>query len=341
MAIGSYFGAGTLANHSSGGQASLAVALTAAIGIDDLLVALVAVDNASTVQATDEGAVASVVDDAGNSWQKVAEITCTEGLGIADGVVCAVWFCNPVTPLAIGNNVTINFAAPLRNDAAASIAAWPLAVGGTAAVSDAPVRSAVIGAPDALDLITSGISVLRLRAIASELKNSIVLTATPGFDGVVDQAVGSSTSAVGIRAEYFVTTLTDAPSQPSLFTADHASIYVAFEEVPPVDGDGALAADPATISGVGVSSSHGSGALVVSAAVVRKGLDLERAATVATGGGKAHVPWRFFIGDTWLIEFTLADRFGVVYDITHAALEWKLDDAAKTKNFFTLTNGAG
>ena len=56
----------------------------------------------------------------------------------------------------------------------------------------------------------------------------------------------------------------------------------------------------------------------------------------------AHNPFKFFLGDTWLIEFTCLDEDGVALDITTAdVLEWKLDDAANTINYFTYTLGSG
>jgi len=346
MAFGLYFSAGINANHSSGGQASLAVTATAAIGVTDLAVMLVAVDNDSTVQDADEGAVASVIDEAGNTWVKVAEITCTEGTGPADGVVCSVWYTTPKTPILVGNNVTANFATP-RFDAAVSLAVWPFAASSTVAVHLAPVRSVVLnGDPDTLDIVTGGEPLLRLRAIASELKNSALLIPTPGpvmpYDGVVQQASGSATSTVGIRAEYLVSTTDAAPSHPTLFVADHASVHVAFIEVPPIAGNGALEAQASHVTGSGTSSSTSSGALVASPAAVHQTVAYERAAVQATAGGQAHKPWKFFAGDTWLMGFACVDQSGVPYDLTRAlAIEWKLDDASRTVNKFTLNLGTG
>jgi hypothetical protein len=347
MAIGNYFSVGTNANTSSGGTTSFAVPITAAVDRGDLVVMLVAVDNLSIVQNDDEGAVISITDDAANLWHKIAEITCTQGVA-EDGVVCSAWYCNPSAPLTSGNNATVNFVNS-RHSMAVSIAAWPLDSGATGAVLDNPARSVVVnGNPDVLDVLTDGQEVVRLRAIASEKKDSALLVKTDDpvtpFDGVIAQATGGATSAVGIRAEYMVSTTEAAASLPGLFVADHASIYVAFEEVPPIAGNGALEASPSIVHGTGISSSTGplAALVVTSHASVQQGVALGRAAVTATGGGQAHKPWKFFAGDTWLMGFTCVDQSGVPYNITQAsALEWKLDDATRAANLFTLELGAG
>jgi hypothetical protein len=57
---------------------------------------------------------------------------------------------------------------------------------------------------------------------------------------------------------------------------------------------------------------------------------------------RAHDPWKFFVGDTWLIEDTLCDEEGVPLDITAATqIEWKLNDEDGVINRLSFTLGSG
>ncbi len=57
---------------------------------------------------------------------------------------------------------------------------------------------------------------------------------------------------------------------------------------------------------------------------------------------KAHIPWRFYIGDTWGLLITLCDDYDVPLDITDATdIEWCLSDETGLINFATLNFANG
>jgi len=307
--------------------------------MSDLAVLLVALDNDTTAPGVDGGEVSAVTDDAGNVWTKAGEVVCTHGAA-ADGVVCAMWFCNPATALSIGGHVTASFASA-HKASAASLGKWARALPPGGAVAALASSVAVADFPSSIDVATGDESVLRLRGLASRSNLATALTPTSTFDGAVAQAVGSASNAVGIRGESLVTNAASAASHPTLFATDHASVYAAFRLWPLSQGSGDLVALPPALAAIGgVTGSSGSGALVAGASSVSVAPDLHRAATRAVGG-KAHAPWQFFAGDTWLIEVQCVDEDGMPYDISTAHLEWILASADRTENFFVLDVGTG
>ncbi len=57
---------------------------------------------------------------------------------------------------------------------------------------------------------------------------------------------------------------------------------------------------------------------------------------------KAHIPWRFFAGDTWGLLETLCDDYDQPLDITDATdIEWCLSDETGLINYATLNFGNG
>jgi hypothetical protein len=57
---------------------------------------------------------------------------------------------------------------------------------------------------------------------------------------------------------------------------------------------------------------------------------------------KAHIPWKFWIGDTWGLLETLCDDYDQPLDITDATdIEWCLSDEAGLVNIATLNFANG
>src|SRR4051812_10614267 len=57
---------------------------------------------------------------------------------------------------------------------------------------------------------------------------------------------------------------------------------------------------------------------------------------------KAHLPWKFWIGDTWGLLQTLCDDYDVPLDITDASdIEWILSDSTGLVNLATLNFANG
>jgi hypothetical protein len=203
-----------------------------------LAVLLVAVDNSQTTDG-DEGAVSSVTDTHGNTWLKAAEHTNGQG-GSQAGATCSVWYSLLGTTLAANGTdaVTVNFTNNTARDAAALVInTWTIGSGNVVEVEATGTLSADGAAPGNLNPTTANIECLRVRAIATESNSTTNLTVTnvnwttfAVASGAVTSG-GGSASNMGIRGESTISTGTGSSSNPTLFNADHASVYVAFKEV--------------------------------------------------------------------------------------------------------------
>jgi hypothetical protein len=197
---------------------------------------VIAVDNNQTTDG-DEVAVTGVTDDAtapGNVWVKAREFTNGQGSSQA-GATVSVWFSNISVAIGTGNSITAAFSNNTSRDKSAMSLKCYSYASGSSIRPDFSNELANDGAdPGSLNTSTTNLSHIRLRAIASESNSSTALTVTAGGWAAISQAVssgGGSASNMGVRGEWKISTATGDASDPTLFNADHASVYVAFEEI--------------------------------------------------------------------------------------------------------------
>lgn len=229
-------GSGGTVNSAAANQSSVVLTTATTAGASgDLAVIRYALDNAQTTDG-DEGAVTGIVDSAGNLWVKAVEFTNGQG-GTQAGAVCGIWYSNVTAPLPTGSTITLSLTNnTLRDASAVGLEYFTKAAGTVAAIEGTPGTLAADGAAaGSLDVTTSNIACLRIRAIASESSTATALTKTAAFTAVLGQDLttgGSSTSNQGIRGEYLISTATGQASNPTAGagSVDHASVYVAFRE---------------------------------------------------------------------------------------------------------------
>lgn len=203
--------------------------LTQAAG-DFALLLYVACDNFQTTDG-DEWAVTGITDASGNVWKKAGEWCNGQGASQA-GVTCSVWFLPRVALAYSAHNITVNLSNNTARDATSAVAAsFGIGAGNHLVVEGSAGLSDDAADPSSLDVNTANVSCLRVRAIGSESATSTALTKTAAFTGTLGTAL-PGTVGVLARAEYAITTGTGLNSDPTLFAADHASVYVAFREVP-------------------------------------------------------------------------------------------------------------
>lgn len=221
---------------SGNNQASLAITTSASAAAGSLVVLLVADDNNDTVTGNST-AVASVADSTGlNTWNRGKESCNSPGGVVEDGSDVSIWWSQLKATIPNGGTITATFTSTANSDATAMTAknfslGPPLTV---VVVNGTPGAVATAGS---LDVTTTNVSCLRVRAIASESNSSTVLTPTAGGWAIFTQAIsGAGTSATeqGIRGEWLISTATSAASSPTggAGAGDQVSVYVAFSENP-------------------------------------------------------------------------------------------------------------
>jgi len=234
MAIASV---GTLGSalSTTANQSTLVLTTGATVTVGQHITLIIAFDNTQTTDGTSSG-VSGVTDSAGNTWFKGHEYT--NGNGTAQtGASCALWHCRVTTQLNSGGTITATFANSGNTDASAMSAwRWSTAAGARLAIEGTVGGLANdAAAAGSLNVTTSNIGCLRIRAIASESSSTTALTKTAAFTAVLTQAVsgaGTSNTEMGIRGEYLISTSTGQASAPTAGAGavDHASVYVAFRE---------------------------------------------------------------------------------------------------------------
>jgi hypothetical protein len=223
---------------SAANQASLIMtAATTSGAVGDLAVLIIGVDNFQTTDG-DEGAVTSVIDNAGNTWLKAGEFCNGQGTAQA-GATVSVWYCKLTGAITAGTTAIQAFFSnsTARDVSAMSMAFFTTTAGLDIALEGTPTTLANDGAAvGSLNLTTANISCLRIRASASESSTVTAWTKTAAFTGLfaVANTTGGGTAAnMGVRGEYLVSTGTGTASAPTVGagTVDSASIYVAFKEI--------------------------------------------------------------------------------------------------------------
>jgi hypothetical protein len=220
-------------------QTSMTLTLAAAAEAGNLVVLVIALDNATNDAAG--SIVTSVTDSGGNGWDRGHEST--TGGSAAAGASTSVWFCNVRTTIASSGTITCNFS----SRGAGGITAWEFtkAAGTIAALvgraSDTGAASA--GLSTSLNVTTPNEAHLRFRAGALEEEAVTTGTKTAAFTALIgvtgtSGTGGLATSNVICRGEYLISTSTGQASAPTgLPTCDWASVYIALKEIPALIAD--------------------------------------------------------------------------------------------------------
>jgi hypothetical protein len=248
MAWGSVGTLGTGLN-TGNNHSSIVLTTTATLEAGNVGVIIIATQNNQTTDG-DEGAVSGVVDSAGNTWSKAAEFTNGQGT-IQTGSVCSVWYVKAGAQLTSGGTITASLTNNSSRDESCCTA-WEFTVGAGNFVGVAGTATLANDAadPGSLDVTTatSG-EYLRIRGTSSELNSVTNWTATDGNWTVFSVTRSANVAAAqSVRGEHRIVSGTNSASNPTLASADHASVYVALEELVPVSIS--PAEGPATLSGL-------------------------------------------------------------------------------------------
>lgn len=223
-------------NSSTANQASIAMAVTNTMPRGEFVAIVIALDNNQTTDG-DEGAVTSMTDTQGNTWEKAVEFTNGQGSAQA-GATVSIWYSLLIVAALSSGVDTIT--ANLSNSASRDKTAWTsrrfnFGGGDDGLILSIPHTNTV--ANDAADpgqlTSTSSVDDLLVRGIASESSSTTALTPTSssGTWTAWTQAVtsgGGSAANMGVRAEHLSADLTNRNSDPTLFSADHASALAVF-----------------------------------------------------------------------------------------------------------------
>ena len=233
MAFGSK-GAGGSVGSATANQASITLTTaTTNLAAGDLGVIIVCGDNNQTGDG-DEGMVTSVTDSAGNGWVKAVEFCNGQGSAQA-GSTCSMWFTNAKAALNTGGTITANLSNAASRDAMC-LAAWyyTKAAGTVAARAFSATLANDAADPGSLNVTTLNKEYLRIRGISSELNSVTAITVTATWTSwALTVRSSNAAAAQTARAEHIISTATSAASDPTYASADHASVYAAFEELLP------------------------------------------------------------------------------------------------------------
>lgn len=230
MAIAHVGNIGTNTNITNN-QANITVTLTAGASAGDLVVVLVAVDNNQTASGS-SSAVSGVSDNSGggNTWTKAVGWCYSSG-STNSGADCSLWYSKLAGALSTSNIITATFTTATTSDCQA-ITVHRFTGAGLAIEGTATGSATAAADPPSLNITTANIQCLRIRGIASESSATTALTVTSSWTALT-QAVadkGTTTTSQAIRGEFRISTGTGDASDPTLFSADHASVYAAFKE---------------------------------------------------------------------------------------------------------------
>lgn len=218
------------AGTSTASSNSVGAIVLATMAVGRVVTARVAKDNVQTTDG-DPSEVTSVTDTRGNTWVKAREFCNGQG-GAAAGADVAIYYTVVTTQIEIGDTVTANFSSSITSK---SIGLDIFSIGAGSTVSVAGGADLANDAADpgsvAVGSLASG-EYLWIRAVASESNANTALTVTASHT-VMKQGVansGTSATSMGVRGEFIIATGTSDTSDPTLFSADHASTMVALLE---------------------------------------------------------------------------------------------------------------
>ena len=216
----------------SADQSSLVLQVQNAAAVGTVVVLMVAADNAATSDG-DEGAVTGIVDQSGNTWQKIGEFTNANAAAQA-GATISAWFAQLSAQLDVNELVTVSFSNPTLRDASA-LTAWNfgLRASGNVVIAAVTTRADDTADPGSMNLALPLGEALWIRGTAHEGPLADTFVKTIAYDATFDKqgtSGGVNNTNMTIAAEFRIFYGTSNPSDPSwTVAADEAGIMFALK----------------------------------------------------------------------------------------------------------------
>lgn len=229
---------------------SITLTVTNTINAGNNAIVVGAFDNVDTADGFTQ-LVTSVTDSGGNEYVKAGEWTNGQSAAAA-GATCSVWYSpNPAAGLTSGvGTITMTLGSAVTAKAMSVVEV--VCTDGTLYLMPQSVTSGLFGSlvkglsndaadPGSIDFgrktgLSDPANYLHLRAIATEEEDATALTVTNAFWTAINEGTsgtgGVPTSNMQSRGEYIITTSHTNTSDPTLFSADHASIACTFVDTP-------------------------------------------------------------------------------------------------------------
>ena len=225
----------TMAAASASAGSTLAMSVTGAnIGVGKLAILVIAKDN---VQTTDgqTSEVTSITDtNGGNTWTKAGEFCNGQGSAAA-GAVVSIWYSVIAGQINAGASaITVNFSSSIT---AKAVTGRVFSQGGSVSVAAGSLQTLATDGGDPGSVSISGLANKEYLFIWGNASESSTTTDASGTNYTSFGTAASSTSAsggsaanMGARALYRILTGTGDTLDATLFSADHATVFVAFQE---------------------------------------------------------------------------------------------------------------
>jgi hypothetical protein len=218
------------ASGSNVAGASFAVTLNAAAAAGSVVVLTIAKDIVGTTDA-ETSEVTGITDSVGgNTWTKRKEYRNGQGSAAAGGVV-AVWTSVLVNGLGIGDTITASFSSSITAKAIQPLN-FSIGVGSILGLEDSDTLAADGAVPGSMTL--SGLpsrEYLFFRGVGGEAGSAMTATASYTAEGGAKS--GTGTSNINARSEFRIVTATSGTSNPTSYSADSASVFLALYEIAP------------------------------------------------------------------------------------------------------------
>lgn len=233
MTIASVGTMGSVQNKGSNQASTALTTATNAAAQNSLVVVVIAVDNYGTTDGDLSEVTGVVSSDGVNKWTKAVEFT--NGQGTAQtGATLSIWWSFIKKAMPTSSTITASFTQQNSRDAVA-MTAWNFSVAAKyhPIITGTPAGLANDAAdPGSLNVTTGNISCLRVRGIATEQSTATALTQTASWTLFTQNGTTGSTGTgnMWVRGEFIINTSTGAASDPTLFSADHASAYACWTE---------------------------------------------------------------------------------------------------------------
>lgn len=215
------------------GGGNLVITTSAVAEAGRLVIVQLAKDNVATADGTGSE-ITSVVDSAGgNTWQSAGRFVNGQGAANA-GAYVDLWYSVLTNEIASGGTITITKSTDV--DCVANSYKVTLGAGNSVQVAGT-VQTLANDAADPGSMTISGLTskeYLFWRVVAAESEDTTALTPTTNYTArgqSISSTAGGSASNMRVSGETRILTGTGDTSNPTLFSADCASIYLAFEEV--------------------------------------------------------------------------------------------------------------
>ena len=223
---------GTAQDKTSGTSIVLTTSATAEAA--NVVMLVVAKDNAATADGN-TSEFTSISDSAGgNTWVKALEF-CNAQAAADAGATVALWYSKLTNQISSGGTITANF-----SDArtASTASAWEFTVGAGNVVSIIGTGQLATDGADPGLISISGLAAaqhLFFYANAGETNSTTAMTSNEGYN-VIDGNQTSGAAAdtnMSVRGEWGIEVADSQGANPSFVSADHAGVFVAFDEAAP------------------------------------------------------------------------------------------------------------